>query len=123
MEKKEQERWAFLRRDGLGVPEGEQSNQLSYPSSSKNKHNWDKIDKEISNDMLEHYEDYGMDAGSALFQQIFSNGDEEKRRAMIKSFQTSGGTVLSTDWNDVSKKDYEGKDRVSPPKGQEWRKP
>lgn len=41
---------------------------------------------------------------------------------MIKSFQTSGGTVLSTDWTDVAKKDYEGRDRPSPPKGQEWRK-
>lgn len=40
---------------------------------------------------------------------------------MMKSFQTSSGTVLSTDWGDVSKKDYEGKDRPSPPKGQEWR--
>ena len=28
---------------------------------------------------------------------------------MIKSLQTSGGTVLSTDWNDVKNKDYEGK--------------
>ena len=41
---------------------------------------------------------------------------------MIKSFQTSGGTVLSTDWGDVSKKDYEGKDRPDAPAGQEWRK-
>ena len=40
----------------------------------------------------------------------------------MKSFQTSGGTVLSTDWDDVSKKDYEGHDRPSPPKGQEWKK-
>jgi suppressor of G2 allele of SKP1 len=37
---------------------------------------------------------------------------------MIKSFQTSGGTVLSTDHDEVMKKDYEGKDRPSPPKGQ-----
>jgi suppressor of G2 allele of SKP1 len=58
----------------------------------------------------------------SFFKQIFNQGDEEKRKAMIKSFQTSGGTVLSTDWNDVGKKDYEGKDRPSPPKGQEWRK-
>jgi suppressor of G2 allele of SKP1 len=42
----------------------------------------------------------------AFFKEIFNNGDEEKRKAMIKSFQTSGGTVLSTDWTDVSKKDY-----------------
>ena len=53
-----------------------------------------------------------------FFKQIFANGDPKKRQAMIKSFQTSGGTVLSTDWDDVSKKDYEGKDRPSPPKGQ-----
>ena len=31
---------------------------------------------------------------------------------MIKSFQTSGGTVLSTDWNDIKKKDFEGEDKV-----------
>ena len=41
---------------------------------------------------------------------------------MMKSFQTSGGTVLSTDWNDVSKKDYEGKDRPSQKKKKEWKK-
>ena len=58
-----------------------------------------------------------------FFQEIFKNADPDKRRAMIKSFQTSSGTVLSTDWQDVSSKDYEGKDRPSPPKGQEWRKP
>lgn len=57
-----------------------------------------------------------------FFQEIFKNADPDKRRAMVKSFQTSDGTVLSTDWDDVSKKDYEGKDRPSPPKGQEWKK-
>ncbi len=51
------------------------------------------------------------------------NADEDTRRAMMKSYQTSGGSVLSTDWKDVRRKDYEGKDRPAPPKGQEWRKP
>ena len=34
---------------------------------------------------------------------------------MIKSFQTSGGTVLSTNWNEVKEKDYEGKDLPNTP--------
>jgi suppressor of G2 allele of SKP1 len=42
---------------------------------------------------------------------------------MIKSFQTSGGTVLSTDWTDVKAKDYEGKDRPEAPGDQIWKKP
>ena len=46
--------------------------------------------------------------------------DEETRRAMNKSFQTSGGTVLSTNWGEVKEKDYE-KDRTAPD-GQEWKK-
>ena len=57
MEKKDHaEMWQFLRRDGLGIPEGTQRNELSYPSSAKVKHNWDKFDREIAGDMLDKYD-------------------------------------------------------------------
>ena len=107
----------------MGIPEAEAKKEISYPSSSKVRKNWDKIDKEIEGELITNGKEYGEDPSMSFFKQIFDQGDPEKRRAMMKSFQTSGGTVLSTDWGDVSKKDYEGKDRPSPPKGQEWRKP
>lgn len=119
MEKKDPNvSWYTLTKDATSLAEAEETMQITYPSSSKTKKNWDKIDKEIEQDMLKNPEQFAVDPGMMFFQEIFKNADPEKRRAMMKSFQTSDGTVLSTDWGEVSKKDYEGKDRPSPPKGQ-----
>ncbi|CAD8152077.1 unnamed protein product [Paramecium pentaurelia] len=96
--------------------------QAAYPTSSKVKKDWSKIDKEIEEDINKHKEEYGEDPLNSLFKQIYQNGDENTRRAMIKSMQTSQGTVLSTNWDEVKSKDYEKKDRPSPPKGQEYKK-
>ena len=52
------------------------------------------------------------------FAELFANVDEDAKRAIMKSYIESGGTTLSTDWNDVSK----GPVSVKPPEGQEWRK-
>jgi hypothetical protein len=93
----------------------------SYPTSSKNKKNWDNIDKEITKEESKDKPE-GDSALNALFKQIYERADENTRRAMIKSYQTSGGTVLSTNWDEVAAKDYEGKDRPDAPDGQMWAK-
>ena len=94
-----------------------------YPSSSKVKKDWSQLDKEIDEQEKEDALKDGNEGMWRLFRDIYAKGNEETRRAMIKSFQTSGGTVLSTNWNEVKDKDYEGKDRPEAPKGQEWATP
>jgi suppressor of G2 allele of SKP1 len=79
---------------------------------------WDAIEKEILNEE-KNEKPVGDEAMNKLFQQIYANASEDTRRAMIKSYQTSGGTVLSTNWDEVSKKNYE-QERTAP-KGMEWK--
>lgn len=86
-----------------------------YPSSSQKKLNWSDLEKEEQ----KASEEDG-DPLTKLFQDIYSKADEDTRRAMIKSFQTSGGTVLSTNWEEVKAKNYEKE--ISAPKGMEVRK-
>jgi len=87
-----------------------------YPSSKSQggeAKNWDKIVNEMKDDKLE-----GEEALNDFFQQIYGRGDPEIRRAMNKSFQESGGTVLSTNWGEVGSKTVEG----TPPAGLEMKK-
>ncbi|CAO2185570.1 unnamed protein product [Urochloa humidicola] len=85
----------------------------SYPSS-KGRKDWDKIEAE-KEEKLD-----GDAAANKFFQDIFSNADEDMRRAMTKSFQgmESNGTVLSTNWEDVGSKKID----PSPPEGMDLRK-
>jgi len=87
-----------------------------YPSSKAQgaeAKNWDKIVNDIGEDKLE-----GEEALNDFFKQIYGKGDPEIRRAMNKSFQESGGTVLSTNWGEVGAKTVEG----TPPAGLDMHK-
>jgi len=77
----------------------------TQPSANKSKNfNYDQLDKDMAKE-LNADKPEGEGAMNALFQQIYAGADEETKRAMIKSYQTSGGTVLSTNWDEVSAKD------------------
>lgn len=92
-----------------------------YPTSSTKKKDWSQLERDIEKETSADKPE-GDAALNTLFKQIYERSDENTRKAMIKSYQTSGGTVLSTNWDEVAKKDYEGKDRPDPPDGQEWAK-
>ena len=49
--------------------------------------------------------------------QIFADADEDTKRALMKSYSESGGTTLSTNWDEVGKE----KVTVKPPAGAEWK--
>jgi len=70
----------------------------------KPKKDWSQLEAEAD---AEEAKPEGEEALMSLFRNIFKGGSEETRKAMVKSFQTSGGTVLSTNWGEVEKTDYE----------------
>ncbi|XP_053676235.1 protein SGT1 homolog [Anopheles nili] len=81
-------------------------------AAAKKKHDWDKISKEIEKD------DETKDDVSELFKKIYADASEDTRKAMMKSYYESGGTVLSTNWAEVGAKQVE----VKPPDGCEFKK-
>merc|ERR1711970_122027 len=80
---------------------------------------WDKIGKEAEEEFKKDVEEGGGEAAlQQMFKNIYANANAETQRAMMKSFQESNGTVLSTNWNEVGKEKVE----MKPPDSMEYRK-
>lgn len=91
--------------------------------SRKSHKNWDGITSAILNtDKAVTSDDDPNVGGDAtvneFFQKIYTDADEDTKRAMLKSYVESGGTTLSTNWDEVGKAPVD----IKPPEGSEWKK-
>ncbi|XP_034488977.1 protein SGT1 homolog [Drosophila innubila] len=91
------------------------SASLAAPIPTRQVKNWDRLVSE--EEKIEEKEAKGEAALSQLFKKIYSSSTPEVQKAMNKSFSESGGTVLSTNWNEVSKDKVD----IKPPEGTEFR--
>ena len=98
-----------------------------YPTSSKSgPKNWDKLATDLTKkpkieDGEEDdggYDDEGGDPVNSFFSTLYKGADDDTKRAMMKSYQESNGTALSTNWSEVKK----GKVETTPPDGMEAKK-
>ncbi|CAN6914206.1 unnamed protein product [Brassica oleracea] len=114
--------WASLEHGKVPavLPKPNVSSEVSvrpaYPSSKKVK-DWDKLEAEVK----KQEKDEKLEGDAALdksLREMYSNADEDMRRAMSKSFVESNGTVLSTNWKEVGAKTIES----TPPDGMELKK-
>lgn len=92
-----------------------QDSAPAYPTSSKSgAKNWDKLAAED----LDDKDEIEGDETSHFFKKLYGGATPDQQRAMMKSYQESGGTVLSTDWSNVGNKTVV----PEPPEGMEAKK-
>jgi len=115
-------RWGTLTGDS---PDILSSFPTPAPSAAprKQQKNWEGITSAIleqdkSKSPTEDPNAGGDAAVNEFFQKLYQDADEDTRRAMLKSYQESGGTTLSTNWDEVGKSKVD----VKPPEGSEWKK-
>jgi suppressor of G2 allele of SKP1 len=97
----------------------EQAKAPSYPTSARTgPKNWDSVasaalkGENKDGEPLGDDDDDG-DPMEGFFKKLYKDADPDTRRAMMKSYQESNGTALSTNWADVKK----GPVETVPPEG------
>jgi len=120
-----QGRWGKL----IGEPSDIEAPTLSAPPptapsgyGARPRKNWDSVTNDILKAEKEKSSNDDPNAGgdaavNGFFQTLYGDADEDTRRAMMKSYVESGGTTLSTNWDEVGKE----KVTVKPPEGSEWK--
>ncbi len=88
-----------------------------YPSSSAKPKDWAALEKAVEAEEAAAPPE-GEAALTALFRTLYKDADDDTRRAMVKSYQESGGTVLSTNWDEVGR----GAVEMRAPEGMEVKK-
>jgi len=121
LRKAEAVRWNNLEGDGSApLPGGALPSSSATPQGVKAPYasgrDWNKVEKMLAAEADEKKE--GEQALNEMFQKIYSDASDDVKKAMNKSFSESGGTVLSTNWNDIGKE----KTDVKPPDGMEFKK-
>jgi suppressor of G2 allele of SKP1 len=101
-------KWPTIRASAEVATEAAVAKPPSYPTSSrKGPVNWDEVGPSKKE------EDEEGDPLQSFFQKIYATADDDTKKAMMKSYQESNGTALSTNWADVKK----GPVETSPPDG------
>ncbi|KAJ6575090.1 SGS-domain-containing protein [Mycena capillaripes] len=116
-------RWGGLIGDSPDPLANSAASSSVTTTSVKPKKNWEGITTEILTSEKEKSTEEDPNVGgdstlNSFFQKIFGDADEDTKKAMMKSYQESGGTTLSTNWDEVKR----GKVEVKPPAGSEWKK-
>lgn len=101
----------MLRHIDKEAPAPTSTASTSKPYPSNRGKDWNKVS-------LEEEEETNDGNPDDFFKKLFANADDDVRKAMMKSYSESGGTSLSTNWDEVKKAKVETK----PPSGTEARK-
>lgn len=107
------------------APTSTSASAPTYPTSSRTgPKNWDKLADDLTKKPSKTTtdgktteadldDDEANDPVDGFFKKLYAGADPDTRRAMMKSYQESNGTALSTNWVEVGK----GKVETSPPEG------